>query len=262
MSRARSKRPIALFGAVVLAMLALGSIAGAETVQNAGLRGTFEGKLAPQKLPRSKEAPVTATVSVKVSSTKGAVPSMKTMSIAINRYGHINTGNLPACELDDIQPATTDDALAACRKSLVGEGRFLANVLVKGQAPFPSDGKIYAFNGKVDGKPAILAHVYGTVPAPASYTIAFMVTKSSGTFGTNLKATLPPVKSGSGYITGISLKLGQAYIKSKSKPYFTASCPLPKNVNQAVFPFAKSAVSFEDGRSLKTTLVRTCKAKG
>lgn len=135
-------------------------------------------------------------------------------------------------------------------------------MLVKGQAPFPSDGKIYAFNGEVEGKPAILAHVYGTVPAPASYTIAFLVSRSGGTFGTNLKATLPPVKSGSGYITGISLKLGQAYIHAKNKPFVTATCPTPKGTNVAPFPFAKAAVSFEDGRSLKTTLVRTCKGKG
>jgi hypothetical protein len=260
MSRARSRRWIALAGVLALSALVLGSVAGAEIVQNGGLRGTFEGKLTPQRLPRSGQAPVTAAVSVKVAATKGQVPSMKTMSIALNRYGHVDPSALPVCQLDQIQPATTDDALASCRRSLVGEGRFLANVLVKGQAPFPSDGKIYAFNGEVEGKPAILAHVYGTQPAPASYTIAFLLSKAKGTFGTNLEATLPPVKSGSGYITGIALKLGKAYTHSK-KPFITASCPTPKGTNVAPFPFAKAAVAFEDGRSLKTTLVRTCKSK-
>lgn len=261
MSRARSRRWTAFAGALTLGALVLASVAAGETVQSGGLRGTFEGKLTPQRLPRSEQAPVTASVSVKVAATKGEVPSMKTMAIALNRYGHVNTSSLPVCQLDQIQPATTDDALAACRRSLVGEGRFLANVLVKGQAPFPSDGKIYAFNGQVDGKPAILAHVYGTVPAPASYTIAFLVSRSGGTFGTNLRATLPPVKAGSGYITGISLKLGQAFAHASKKPFVTASCPTPKGTTVAPFPFAKAAVGFEDGRRLDTTLVRTCRSK-
>jgi hypothetical protein len=75
------------------------------------------------------------------------------------------------------------------------------------------------------------------------------------------KRPCPRSKSGSGYITGIALKLGKAYTHSK-KPFITASCPIPKGTNVAPFPFAKAAVGFEDGRSLKTTLVRTCKSKG
>lgn len=250
--------------AFLLAALAAGATVQAETVQKGDLRVSFEGKIAPSSLPRSGETPVNVSVSAKVSSTgASAPPAMEKMAVAINKYGHLDASALPVCTLEQIQPATTDDALAACKRSLVGEGRFLATVLQKGAAPFPSDGKIYAFNGEVQGKPAILAHVYGTKPAPASYTISFLVSRQKGTFGTALKATLPPVKEGSGYITGIYLKMGKSFISSaKGRSYLTASCPTPKGVSKAVFPFAEASVAFKGGQALKSALTRTCEAKG
>jgi hypothetical protein len=256
-----ARGPIAALAAL-LALLCLGALAQAETVRKGDLQVRFEGKLAPQSLPRSGQAPVTVSVSAKVSSTGAqAPPPMRQISIAINKYGHLDPSGLPICRLEQIQPATTDDALAACRRSLVGEGRFLATVV--GHAPFPSDGKIYAFSGEVEGKPAILAHVYGTSPAPASYTIAFVVSKAKGTFGTTLKATLPPVESGSGYITGIFLSLGKTFtVHGERHSYFSASCPAPKGFSKAVFPFAKASVGFQGGPTLGSTLTRTCKAKG
>jgi hypothetical protein len=187
---------------------------------------------------------------------------MRQMSIAINRYGRLDTTGLPVCKLDQIQPATTGDALAGCRRSLIGEGRFLADVPEQG-GPFPSDGKIYAFNGELDGRPAILAHVYGVKPAPASFTMTFVITKSKGTFGTALKANLPPVKAGDGAITGISLSLGKTFSAAgQRRSLFSGSCPAPKGVPRAAFKFADASVTFADGRTLRSTLNRSCKAKG
>jgi hypothetical protein len=248
--------------ALTVLLLCLGALAQAETVREGDLQVRFEGKLTPQVLPRSGQAPITVSVSAKVSAT-GATepPPMRQISIAINRYGRLDPSGLPVCEIEQIQPATTDDALAACRGSLVGEGRFLANV--SGHAPFPADGKIYAFNGELDGRPAILAHVYGTKPGPASYTLAFVIAKSKGTFGTTLKATLPPVTPGSGYITAIYLKLGKTFTSGgKRHSYFSASCPAPKGFPGASFAFAKASVGFQAGPTLSSTLNRSCKAKG
>jgi hypothetical protein len=257
-------RQAILTGLLLCALLGIGALAQAETVQHGGLRVSFDGRLAPESLPRSAQAPITVAVSAKVrSTTDQPPPPMHQMSIAINKYGHLNRAGLPVCRLDQIQPATTVDALAACRRSLVGEGRFLANVRLNGTAPFPSDGKVYAFNGEIDGRPAILAHVYGTKPAPASYTLAFVVTKSKGTFGTTLKATLPPVKAGTGYITAIYLTLGKSFVShGKRHSYFSASCPAPKGLSKAPFSFARASVAFQGGRTLSETLIRTCKAKG
>jgi hypothetical protein len=259
-TRARLRGSIA---ALLLLPALLGVVvsAGAETVRKGDLQVAFEGKLTPNSLPRSGETPVTVSVSAKVSSTgTEPPPAMHQIQIAINAHGRIDPAALPVCSLEQIQPATTDDALAACRRSLVGEGRFLANVV--GHPPFPAEGKIYAFNGEVEGKPAILAHVYGTVPAPASYTLAFVISRSKGTFGTILKATLPPVVPGSGYITAIYLKLGRTLSAGgRRRSYISASCPAPKGFPGATFPFAKASVGFQGGTIVGTTLVRNCKAK-
>jgi hypothetical protein len=247
---------------VLVALSGLAALAHAETVRRGGLQVNFEGRMAPQVLPRSADAPVTVSVSAKVTSTAATPPPpMRQIAIAINRHGHLDTSGLPVCQLEQIQPATTDDALSACRRSLVGQGRFLANV--SGRAPFPAEGKIYAFNGEVEGKPAILAHVYGTAPAPASYTLAFVIGKTSGIFGTTLKATLAPVDPDSGYITAIYLTLGKTFkAGGKRGSYFSASCPAPKGLSQAVFSFADAAVSFAGGRTLRSKLTRTCRARG
>jgi len=248
---------------VAILLLGLGALAQAETVRQGGLQVRFEGKLAPQTLPRSRQAPIRVSVSAKVVSLGAAAPPpLHQIAIAINRYGHLDPTGLPVCHLEQIQPATTDDALAACRGSLVGEGRFLADV--SGHAPFPADGKIYAFNGELDGKPAILAHVYGTKPGPASFTLAFLISRQAkGTFGTTLKAMLPPVEPGAGSITAIYLSLGKTFsVAGRRRSYLTASCPAPKGLSGASFVFARASLGFQGGPTLTTALNRSCKAKG
>lgn len=255
-------------GVIVLLLALLGIaavLAQAEVVQKGNLRVSFEGRLTPTKLPRSGEAPVRVAVSAKVEGIGGeAPPAMRTMTIAINRYGHLNRQGLPVCRLDQIQPATTGDALDACRRSLVGEGQFHAAVLLNAQSPFPSHGKVYAFNGEFEGRPAILAHVYGARPAPASYTIPFVISgHGGGTYGTTLKAKFPPVKEGAGYITGISLNLGATFTShGKQQALFTASCPAPKGFNGASFAFASASVGFAGGKTLGAVLNRACQVRG
>jgi hypothetical protein len=252
-----------LLFALALALLALAAIAQAEVVRKGDLQVKFEGQLTPRSLPRSTQAPVNVSVSAKITPVgKAELPQLRTMSIAINRNGAINTKGLPLCELDDIQPATTADALAVCRKSLVGEGSFTADVPASGRAPFPSEGKLYAFNGTSEGHPAILAHVYGVRPAPTSFTLVFLISKGGGTFGNTLKVALPSSKAG-GAITGISLSLGKTFTShGKKQSYVTGSCPAPKGVHVAGFPFAKASLAFSDGRKVDSTLNRSCSVRG
>jgi hypothetical protein len=140
-----------------MTLLVAGSatIANAEITQKGGLRVTFEGQLTPHALPRTGAAPVRVTVGAKIAATDGATPpQLRRISIAINRNGHFEPKGLPVCPLREIQPSTTADALAACRSSLVGEGSFAANVIFSAQAPFPSQGKVFAFNGVIGCSPS------------------------------------------------------------------------------------------------------------
>jgi hypothetical protein len=238
-------------------------LAQAEIVQKGPVRLSFEGKLTPHTLPRHGAAPVKVAVAAKIAATNGQTPpQLRRIAIAINRNGHFEPKGLPLCPLREIQPATTANALAACRSSLVGEGRFEAKVLFTQQAPFPSQGKVYAFNSTIDGKPAILAHVYGTKPVPTSFTLPFQLKTTKGTFGTVLAASLPQVTGNSSYITGLSLTLGRNFsVHGKRRSYLSAGCPAPKGFPGASFPFAKASFGFVK-QTVSSTLTRSCGARG
>jgi hypothetical protein len=250
--------------AAALAALALSALAQAEITQKGNLRVAFDGKLSPHALPRQGSAPVRVAVGAKIATTDGSnPPQLRKISIAINRNGRFEPAGLPVCSLEQIQPSTTEDALAACRSSLIGEGSFSARVLLPQQAPFPSQGKVYAFNGRFHGKPAVLAHVYGTNPIPTSYTIPFVVSPSRGTFGTTLSASLPQVTSEWGYVTGLQITLGRSFSShGKKRSYLSAGCPAPKGFPGASFPFAKASFAFGGKKTITSTLARSCRVRG
>jgi hypothetical protein len=251
--------------AVVLVGLTVGAAAlaqAADVVQRRDARVIFEGKLSPRSLPRSGTAPVRVAVSAKIESVKGHTPpQLRRIKIAINRHGHLNTRGLPICTLDEIQPATTEDALAKCREALVGTGYFSAKLLSTGPAPFPARGKMYAFNSVLHGRPAILAHVYGTDPAPVSYTIPFEVRKTKGTYGLLLTAKFAEVTSHNGYVKELSLNLARQFVfAGKRQSYLSAGCPTPPGLKIAPFSLARASFVFKSG-TLTSTLAGSCRSR-
>lgn len=238
------------------------SAARAETVQKANLRVSFTGKISPAKLPRSGDAPIAVTVGGTITTTDGVPPpQLQGIEIAINRAGRFDSRGLPSCTYADVQPSTTAAAQAACGPAKVGEGSFAANVVIPEQSPFPSQGKIVAFNGIQKGKPVILAHVYGTVPVPLSYTLVLSMTPGKGTWGTVLRAALPEVTSDVAYITGISLTLNRRFtVDGKTHGYVSAGCPAPPGFPGATFSLARASFAFAGGQTLASTLQRSCRA--
>jgi hypothetical protein len=82
--------------------------------------------------------------------------------------------------------------------------------------------------------------------------------QAKGTYGTVLVAKLPSTGK-EGFITGLSMNLGRNYsFKGKRHSYLSASCPAPKGFSKATFPLAKAGFQFRGGRSLGSTLVRSC----
>lgn len=252
--------------ASIAGILALGLVisAAAEVVQQGHVRVSFTGSMRPSALPRKGSAPIAVSVGAKIAATAGVEPpQLRQMAIAINANGHLDTTGLPRCRVAQIQPATTQGALEACRRSLVGRGSFSARVLLPQQAPFPSAGEVYAFNGSFRGRPAILVHVYGTEPAPTSYTLPFQVARTKGTFGTLLSASLPDVTSKWGYVTGLSLVLGRTFsARGKRRSFLSAGCPAPGGFSKAVFPLVRASFGFAGGTELGSTIVRSCRARG
>ncbi len=233
-------------------------------VQRGPVRVNFDGKLTPHALPRHGSAPVGIAVDARISGTKGGdPPQLRRIAIQINRNGHFSAKGLPVCQEDAIQPSTTAGARAACGKALVGEGHFAANVKLPEQSPFPSSGKVLAFNGRLHGKPAILAHIYGTQPVPTSYVLPFSIRDSRGTYGTVLETSFPHATGNWGYVTGLEMKLRRSFrYRGKQRSYLSAGCPAPAGFPGAAFPLARTSFAFAGGMTLVSVLNRSCKAKG
>jgi len=251
---------VALFA--LLALLA--SIGSAEVNQRGGVRVSVNGSLSPTSLPREGTVPIGVGFGGQISSTTaGAVPQLTSLTIAINRNGELDTRDLPLCGLGRIDPSTTRGALAACGPSLVGEGSFSANVKIPEQSPFPSDGKVLAFNGRLHGKPTIFAHIYGTKPVPTSYILPFKISRGSGTYGTLLKASFPQVTGDWGFVTGISMNLSRTFfVHGQKRGFLNAGCPAPKGLTRVAFPLARTSFAFEGGLTIDSVLNRTCRVKG
>ncbi len=250
--------------AAFLLVLASGATVRADISQKGSLRVAFDGALVPHSLPRSGGAPVTVTVAGRISTSEGAkVPQLRSVSIAINRFGRLSSRGLASCTERQIQPATTVEALKACGSALVGEGSFASNVLLPAQAPFPSVGKVVAFNGTYRGHQAILAHVYGTQPLPTSYVLPFLITHTHGTFATAFSAALPQVTGEWGYVTGIKLTLGRRFsYRGHPQSYLSAACPAPAGFPGASFPLARANFGFAGNVNITNTLTRSCSVSG
>jgi hypothetical protein len=238
--------------------------AGAETIVKGPAKVVVSGRLAPKALPRRGSAPVSVTLAGQISATgKGKLPQLRKIAFAINSNGRLDLSGLPVCRVGRIQPSSNQEAIEACQSSLVGTGDFAANVKLPEQTPFPSAGRMLAFNGRLRGHPAIFAHVYGTQPASISYVLPFTVTHTKGTFGTVLEANLPQIAGEWGNITSVGMTLERTYRShGKTRSYLSAGCPAPAGFSGAVFPLVRTSFEFAGGLTLATTLTRSCEVGG
>lgn len=258
--RRRLLAPIAL---IALAGLGAG-LARGELVQNGDLIVSFKGKVSPHVLPRDRLAPVSIHVEGAIKTTNGSPPPrLRQFSVALNSNGKIFNRGLPVCQPGQLVQTSTKEALDRCGPALVGRGHFEANVTFPSLAPFPAEGVLLAFNGRIHGRKAMIMHVYGSKPVQNTFVLPLTIGKSkNGTFGTILSAKFPSIAAESGYVTGVQFTIGRTYrYKGKKRSYLSASCAAPPSLPGAVFPFAKGTFSFVSGQTLTTTLIRDCLAK-
>jgi hypothetical protein len=251
--------------AVAVAVLALtASLAHAELTARGDLFVKFSGGIAPDSLPRNARAPISVQVAGVIRTLSGErPPALRRIAIAINQGGRLDARGLPVCSRPQIEPSSTEEALARCGPALVGGGSYDADVAFPEQLAFPSHGRVLAFNAVVDGKRAILAHVYGAQPIPITRIIVFHIQESRGTYGTILTGALPASVNRWGYLRRISLNLHRNFTyKGQSRSYLSAACDAPAGFPGATFPFAHASMTFADGRTLSSVLTRSCKVRG
>jgi hypothetical protein len=251
---------VAVFAVCVLCA----SLAQAELTAKGNLFVRFSGGIVPNALPRESRAPIAVRVDGTIRTLSGErPPALRGISIAINRGGRLDTKGLPVCHRREIEPSSTQEALARCGDALVGGGHFNAAISFPEQSSFPSDGRVLAFNTVIDGKRAVLAQVYGGQPIPITRILVFHIRESRGTFGTILTASLPPSINRYGYLKEISLSLHRNFTyRGKQRSYLSAACEAPPGFPGASFPFAHASMRFEDGRTLSSTLTRSCRVRG
>ncbi|HEX7280058.1 MAG TPA: hypothetical protein VF255_10595 [Solirubrobacterales bacterium] len=260
--RGRAKRAVAF--AVLTVTLVFGvALASAELIERGDLFVKFQGGIAPTALPRQTDAPISVRVDGTVRSlSEERPPALRYIAIAINRGGRIDTRGLPVCRRAEIEAASSAQALDACGPALVGRGRFVGAVSFPEQTAFPLQGKILAFNARVDGGRAILAHVYGDDPFPNTRILTFRIRETQGTYGTVMSAALPASINRYGYLKRIVLDLRREFVHRGSKrSYLSAACAAPAGTRIGIFPFVRVSMTFADGRKLASTLIRTCSVR-
>jgi len=249
--------------AVALALL-LAAAATAATIQEGGLRITVLAQIKPNKLPRKGTAPIAVFVAGHLQSSAGGIPpQLRSLKIEVNKHGLLQSKGLPACQIPEVQPASTERALDNCGDALIGSGRFWANIVLPDQGAYPTQGRLLIFNGRENGHPVILTHIYTTHPFASSFVIPFSLKHvSKGPYGTELKASLPQALGDWGYLDRIKLTLKRKYrYRGKQLSYFNAGCPAPGTSKRANFPLAYAEFSFAGRKPMGATVNKTCAVK-
>jgi hypothetical protein len=258
------RRRLTATGLVAIAsLLAVGATRG-EVVQVKNLRISFQGSFTPHALPRDRPVPIKVTIKGGIATTDGShPPALRRLEIGLNRQGRLSTVGLPTCSGSALQSTTTAAALALCRPALVGRGHFSASLAFT-PGSLPSHGTILAFNSRVGRKPALLLHLYGTVPVRATLVAPLTIERRGrGDFGTVFSARIPKIGGGLGSITSIELTVGREYrYGGKRRGFISASCPAPAGFPGAPFPFARGSFYFAHGEKVVTTLTRNCQVRG
>lgn len=247
--------------ATAVGLLACASLAGATVIQQGNLRITVLSQVQPYKLPRVGTAPIAVFVSGHLDAPHGGIPpQLQKMTVEVNKHGLLQSRGLPTCPLKQLQPASTERALASCGDAVIGSGQFWAHIVLPDQGAYGTHGRLLIFNGRQAGKPVIFTHIFTANPFFSSFVIPFSIQKANhGAYGTKLTASLPEALGDWGYVDRIKLTLKRKYTyKGKQLSYFNAGCPAPKGTKRTVFPLALASFDFAEGVSVAAKVEKAC----
>lgn len=255
-----------LSATVGLVLLCVGLPARAAPVKDGDLIASFEGKISPTALPRSRPVPIGVSVSGDVRSASGetdSLPQLRTIRVAINRRGVLFYRGLPVCDVSEIQPATEQAARRICGGSLVGSGHVIVQVHLQGQLPFAVRAPLLAFNGpRRHGQKLILAQAYSRQP-PGAFVITFRIERRPGLYGTVMNTSLPLAAREWAYLTHFDMTLRRTWrYRGARRSFVSAACPAPAALHSAIFPLARATYGFADGRRLSTSETGRCTVRG
>jgi hypothetical protein len=244
-------------------VLTSATLAQATTVQVGNLRITVLAQIQPYKLPRTGTAPIAVFVAGHIATPSGETPpQLQAMTVKVNRHGLLQSKGLPVCRQAQLEAASSERALANCQDALIGSGQFWAHIVLPDQGAYPTRGRLLIFNGREQGNPTLLAHIYTANPFNSSFTIAFSIRHiSKGRYGTELAASFPEALGSWGYLDRIKLTLRKQYRHQGERlSYFNATCPAPQGTKRAAFSLAKATLAFDTTR-ITADIVKACGVK-
>ena len=248
----RRRVALALAG---IAALALAAQAAGDVVEGADVTVSFEGWVAPHRLPRASAEPIALHVGGHVRPREGHRPvAVRSVVIEVNRHAEVSLEGIPRCPMLRLRGLRSQEAIAACPGSLVGSGHFHAQVEIPEGAPFPSSGRLLAFAGFIHGRPALIAHIYGSQPVPTVQVLPIRLRRhGKGDFGTTMLFEMPQVGPEWGYVTGFDITF------RRDTGLLSANCPAPQGIVEASFTAARGRFHLADGRVLTRAVESSCR---
>src|SRR5680860_113706 len=254
----------------VAAVASLGVAAVASAVQTTLRAGnlivTFGGSTSPKKLPKNKYVPVSTNIFGKIKTSDGTHPSaLREVIFDIDKDVKINVKGYPVCKAGQLTARDTKAAKRVCGKTILGEGKAVAEIAFPEQSPIRVPSPLLVLNGgEKGGKVKLLIHTFITVPVPAAI-VTDVTIKRKGS-GISSVSKIPVAAGGSGSAIDFKFKLGKTYrYKGKKVGYFEARCPdgvFKANVKKVLFKNEARIPGVAAQTTLKGGLAVPCTPKG
>jgi hypothetical protein len=251
-------------------MLAVAAPVGAEVVQEEGRPPvTLHGSLSPGKLPRDRYAPAELSFGFerRPSSDGTLLPDVSEIALDLDSRVSIDFEGMPVCPRRTLEAEIPPTALAACADARVGWGNAVYEVGYPGQGRFRMWGRLMAYNGRFQGRPAILVGLYFSAKfgRPREFLFAFDIRKGGDPehpISLVAGAAGQPSLSEGFRLLAFNLTLRRNYAAEGIRHGFvSASCALPRGVRTAAFPLFRLGLQLDDGSSVAGILTKDCVAR-
>ncbi|HYJ23086.1 MAG TPA: hypothetical protein VEW07_13810 [Solirubrobacterales bacterium] len=251
----------ALAALMLLAGLGAG-VAHGERTQHGNLIVALDGGLTPLKLPRDHPAPVAVHLAGGLRTADGELlPRVTRVELGLPKQGVLSSRGLPTCSQRRLRDTTSAKARELCGGALVGSGTLQADVLLPNQDPFTIEADLLAFNGRVEGRRAVILHAAAAKP-PTVVVLPFVLRRREGTFGLAMVADLPPTLGPWPHFAHFELTLSRRYTyRGQERSYLSASCPAPPRFTAGFLSFARVGFTLVGGRQVGAGIVRGCRAR-
>jgi hypothetical protein len=223
MPRGRLKRALVLGFALIA--ISAGS-AGAALVKVNGLILHADGGFQPQTLPRHQFAPIDFQGHFEIAAQGGGQPvALQQAVIDFDRDGRLDATGLPVCQPATVASLSTEQARRACGDAIVGTGRIGAAIRLP-DATIDGSSALTIFNGPpFAGMPTVILHARTVIPEVQTYAIVVPIERRRGGFRYRATLDIPPIASGLGAITQVSVKIGRRFSAGgKRRSYVSAHC--------------------------------------